>query len=161
MSGSAARAGQVDGGLQVIVTGIVPPVCEVGTGASLKFPDVQSVKEQQIELSFSCNAPYSLSLVSERGSLMTESGGFYGAFSNTIEYELGAKIALDNGTFVVINRCSSLTMPKTGTCGINSTQGRTSIAQSASLTVRLVDKMEPLLSGEYLDRVRLTFSAEI
>lgn len=161
MSGTAARAGQVDSGLQVIVTGMVPSVCEVGTGASLKFPDAKTVEEQQVELPFSCNAPYSLSLVSERGYLLTESADYYGAFSNTIEYELGARIPFDNGTFVVISSCSSLNMPVIGSCGITSTQGRTSIAQSASLTVRLVDKREPLLAGEYFDRVRVTLSAEI
>lgn len=161
MSGSTARASQADGGLQVIVTGTVAAVCEVGAGASLKFSDAASVKEQQLDLPFSCNSPYSLSLVSERGYLSAENAQYYGKFASTIEYELGAEIPFDNGTLSIIENCSSLDMSIHGSCGISSTQGRTSIAQSARLIVRLVDKREPLLAGEYLDRVRVTFSADI
>lgn len=159
ISSVPTRAAPMDRGLQVIVTGTVPTICEIGNSNNVDISELLINSISNIYLPLNCNAPYSISIVSTRGALKGEYSNSLVYFSRNIEYSIEASINFDNGTEASC-KCSSSEMLSVGDCGIVSTQGRTSIAQFATINFLLGNANQPYLAGKYTDQVRVKLTTE-
>lgn len=152
-----------DDSVAITITGDVPHSCSLGFADSgIDLGNVAALDRWQTELAVSCNAPFNLSLRSERGGLANLSRPeSVGSFADHVEYEALLFMPFDDGSSATISGCRSAALAQGNPCARFSSNGRTAIDQKAQLRIDFSQPKAPVLAGDYGDVITVTLAFEI
>ncbi|WP_297803140.1 hypothetical protein [uncultured Brevundimonas sp.] len=81
--------------LDLIVYGVIPSRCALGSGRTIDFGDLTVPKEADAPLGLTCNVPFDLTIRAQHGALSHESlPGGQGGFSGRLAYGLSVDVPL-------------------------------------------------------------------
>jgi len=152
-----------DDSVSITISGDVPQSCSLGFDqAAVDLGDVGTLDRWQTELAVSCNAPFNVSLRSERGGLENlASPASVGSFADHVDYKALLVMPFDDGSSAMIAGCGGAELAQGSPCTRISSNGRTAIDQKAQLRVDFTRPTKPVLAGEYGDVITVILAFEI
>lgn len=142
----------------------VSPISAPDLSALAAAPGGPAQNSANVDFAFSCNAPYSMSVVSARGALTNASPAAIGKFAVAVPYLVSATLPFDTTGAIAMTNCASanlLAAANGQVCGTGVSAGKTSIHQQGNVKIDWEKPADPLLSGQYSDVLTIRISANL
>lgn len=142
----------------------VSPISAPDLSALSAAPGAPTQNSADANFAFSCNAPYSMTVVSARGALTHDAVGAVGKFAEAVPYLVSATLPFDTSGAIAMTNCASADLVAAANgqiCGTGSSAGKTSINQQGNLKIDWQKPADPLLSGQYSDVLTIRISANL
>jgi hypothetical protein len=151
--------------IDLTIQGTVPPACRITVpGGTVQLNDpgangfggsMAGAYSASLPMSFSCNAPFGVTLQSTRGGLRRDIAvpTTVGDFVSSLDYSLAYSIPLDNGGLASIADCSSTSIQAAPGCAVNTTYS--AINQTMTAKISWPRPNAPILPGNYTDTVTI------